>query len=92
MLPSFLFFSKEKTGIFFFRLAIYLTGGIVVQFLRFSNIFYLVFLPTGPYQKHFVPITLAEWCQLHKDSCRAQKYRGLLEGIGAISERREGGE
>lgn len=26
--------------------------------------------------RRFVPVTLAEWCQLHKDSCRAQKCRG----------------
>lgn len=25
--------------------------------------------------RRFVPVTLAEWCQLHKDSCRAQEYR-----------------
>lgn len=52
----------------------------------------VVFLPTGPYQKHFVPVTLAEWCQLHKDSCRAQKCRGLLEGIDEISSKREAEE
>lgn len=56
---------------------------------RFSCVS-VVFLPTGPYQKHFVPVTLAEWCQLHKDSCRAQKCRGLLEGIGEISRRGRG--
>jgi len=25
--------------------------------------------------RRFVPVTLVEWCQLHKDFCRAQKYR-----------------
>lgn len=59
--------------------------------IRFSSIS-VVFLPTGPYQKHFVPVTLAEWCQLHKDSCRAQKCRGLLEGIDEISSKREAKE
>lgn len=46
--------------------------------------------------RHFVPVTLAEWCQLHKDSCRAQKcrrdcWRGkltVLEGIKREKERR----
>lgn len=45
--------------------------------------------------RRFVPVTLAEWCQLHKDSCRAQKYRRgcwrrrlpVLEGINREKER-----
>lgn len=45
--------------------------------------------------QRFVPVTLAEWCQLHKDSCRAQKYRRgcwrgrlpALEGINWEKER-----
>lgn len=45
--------------------------------------------------RRFVPVTLAEWCQLHKDSCRAQKYRrgcwrrrlSVLEGINQEKER-----
>lgn len=45
--------------------------------------------------RRFVPVTLAEWCQLHKDSCRAQKCRrgcwrgklSVLEGIYREKER-----
>jgi len=77
-----------------------LLSAYLVQFSRRS--FHLLFPLFIRYNtvRHFVPVTLLEWCQLHKDSCRAQKCRrgcwrgksSILEGINREKERGALGE